>query len=517
MKKFTFLTIAVLTSLFSFAQFQDDFDPTELSGWVMAQGAQFKSASWPAGTASGNAITTSGVGGNSPARVLTPIVSKTGSTVQVCLNIWLMNANYNSVLSLPCATTMNIQFIKSTVTSIQDVDVPANVLATIPGGVTLPASGGQTCFQFTFPASVTDANFRVLITFQAGCNQSSNKFVIDNAQISGVINTGCNNSTNSCGASDNNCPPQPLSDNFVMASVTENSWSGVLYGQNAAYPNMGVAYKTDVTGNDGDANNNYSQVSWSLMPGTVSPAGTAIVTVNSNGSFAFNRVNTSTSVITFQYNMCDNGLDNIAGNCDDRCAVSTVTVSYLAAQQSLPVKWTSFTASVKSGYATLSWTTGSELGSKGFEVERKTANDAWKPIGFVASASGGRLSASSLSYRFTDGEALGSEVRYYRLKEVSVDNQYTYSDISVVRGTQGGLDLLVYPNPARGGNTSISVPQGSESYSISLQDVNGKVLASWKSTTGGTIPVTGVRSGFYFIAAQNMITGEKKVQKLMVP
>src|SRR6185436_15947242 len=160
------------------------------------------------------------------------------------------------------------------VTSIQDVDVPSNVLATIPGGVTLPTSGGQTCFQFTFPSSVTDADFRVLINFQAGCNQSSNKFVIDYAQISGVINTGCNTSVNGCGASDNNCPPQPLNDNFNLSSNTNNSWSGVLYGQNTAYPDMGAGYKSDANGNDGDANNIYNQVRWSLVSGSVSPAAT---------------------------------------------------------------------------------------------------------------------------------------------------------------------------------------------------------------------------------------------------
>src|SRR3954468_3185909 len=176
MKKITLSMIGVFVCTLSFAQFQDDFDPTSLSGWVLAQGAQIKSSGWPAGTASGNAITTSGVGGNSPSRFLTPVVSKTGATVQICLNIWLMNSNYNGVVSLPCATTMNVQFIKSSVSSIQDVDVPANILATIPGGVTRPTGGGRTCFQFTFPASVTDPNFRVLVTFQAGCNQSSNKF-----------------------------------------------------------------------------------------------------------------------------------------------------------------------------------------------------------------------------------------------------------------------------------------------------------------------------------------------------
>ena len=517
MKKVTLLTTALLAGFFSFAQFQDDFDPASLSGWVLAQGAQIKSSAWPAGTASGNAITTAGVGGNSPSMILTPVVAKTGATVQVCLNIWLMNANYNGVISLPCATTMNVQFIKSAVTSIQDVDVPTNILATIPGGVTLPTMGGQTCFQFTFPASVTDPDFRVLITFQAGCNQSSNKFVIDNAQISGVINTGCNTSTNGCGVSDNNCPPQPLNDNFAISANTENSWNGVLYGQNAAYPNMGATYKADVNGNDGDANNIYSQVRWSLVPGSVSPAAAAAITVNTDGAFAFNRTNTSVTSITFQYNMCDNGLDNIAGNCDDRCTVSSVTVSYPNQQQSLPVKLTSFYAALKDGYALLNWTTGWELDSKGFEIERKTGTDTWKTIGFVATHSTGRSSGINLDYRFTDPEAVGSSVCYYRLKEVSVDNQYTYSDIKAIRGKQSGFEIMVYPNPAEGGRANISLTQGNDIYSLTLQDVNGKILTGWKSTSGGTFTVTGMRQGLYFIQAQNVTTGEKKVQKLVVP
>jgi len=516
MRKFTLSTIALLISAFSFAQFQDDFDPTSLSGWVLAQGAQIKSTSWPGSTASANAITTAGVGGNSPSRFLTPVVAKTGATVQICLDIWLMNANYNGVIPLPCATTMNIQFIKSSVTSIQDVDVPANILATIPGGVTLPTSGGQTCFQFTFPASVTDPDFRVLVNFQAGCNQSSNKFVIDNVQISGVINTGCTNSVNGCGASDNNCPPQPLKDNFSITDDTQNSWSGVLYGKNASYPDMGAAYKADVNGNDGDANNTYSQVSWSFVPGSLSPAGSASVSVNTGGTFSFTRTNTTTGLMTFQYNICDNGLDGIAGNCDDRCTLSTVTVVY-PVTQFLPVKWTSFNISPKDGYAVLYWTTGMELDSKGFEIERKTGNDAYKTIGFVAAQSAGGSTTDSHGYQFTDPEAIGNELRYYRLKEVSVDNRYTYSDVKTVRGRQSGFDINIYPNPAEGGKANISLPQGNDSYTITLQDVNGKTLANWKNTGGGTLPVAGLSQGFYFIQAQNLATGEKKVQKLVVP
>src|SRR5689334_14809612 len=138
MRKITLFMIGVLISTFSFAQFQDDFDPTSLSGWILAQSAQIKSANWPANTASGNAITTAGAGANAPARILTPTVAKTGATVQICLNIWLMESSYNNVTSTPCPTTMDVKFIKSTVTSIQDVDIPANILASVPGGVTLP-------------------------------------------------------------------------------------------------------------------------------------------------------------------------------------------------------------------------------------------------------------------------------------------------------------------------------------------------------------------------------------------
>ena len=515
MRKITLLMIGLLICSFSFAQFQDAFDPNPLSGWVLAQGAQFKSAGWPGSTASGNAITTPGAGGNSPSSIMTPLVSKTSGTVEVCLNIWLMPSNYNNVVALPCTTTMNVQFIKSTATTIQDAGVAANILATIPGGVTVPTMGGQTCFQFTFPATVTDPNFKVLISFQAPCNESSNKLVIDNVQISGVINTGCATTLNSCGATDNNCPPQPLKDNFTPDN-TENSWNGVLYGQNASYPDMGLSYKVDVNGTDGDNNNAYSQLRWSLAPGTISPAGASTVTVNSNGTFAFTRTNTTVNAITFQYNLCDNGLDGIAGNCDDRCSVATVTVTY-ATQQSLPVKWTSFTTSSKDGYAVLNWTTGLELNSKGFEIERKTGNDAYRTIGFVATQSAGGSSTASHGYQFTDPEVIGNDMRYYRLREVSVDNLYTYSDIKTVRGKQSGFDILIYPNPAEGGKANISLPQGNDSYTITLQDVNGKMLAGWKNTGGGTFPVTGLSQGFYFIQAQNMATGEKKVQKLVVP
>jgi hypothetical protein len=173
--------------------------------------------------------------------------------------------------------------------------------------------------------------------------------------------------------------------------------------------------------------------------------------------------------------------------------------------------------SAKNGYAQLHWTTGAELDSKGFNIQRKTGDGGtYQTIGFVASRSGGQNSPTGFDYYFTDPSALGNDVYYYRLQEVSVDDQYTYSDIKVLRGKQGGFEMVIYPNPAEGGNTTISLPQGNDTYLISLQDVNGRTRANWKKTGGGTLPVTGLTRGFYFVQAQNISTGEQKVYKLLV-
>ena len=116
----------------------------------------------------------------------------------------------------------------------------------------------------------------------------------------------------------------------------------------------------------------------------------------------------------------------------------------------LPVELSSFTAAAASGAVQLRWTTATEVGNYGFEVERESVNNEqstmnnWDKIGFVG---GHGTSNSPHHYSFTDASAVTG--RYsYRLKQIDRDGSFKYS--SVVETTIAPNTMMLeqnYPNP----------------------------------------------------------------------
>jgi hypothetical protein len=115
----------------------------------------------------------------------------------------------------------------------------------------------------------------------------------------------------------------------------------------------------------------------------------------------------------------------------------------------LPISLTSFSASTPDGVSSLlNWETASELGNKGFAVERSTDSRNFSEIGFVNTKATNKegVSYEKLSYEYRDMEPLQGQ-NYYRLKQEDINGKSTYSGIVKVQiGKQAGLS--VYPNPA---------------------------------------------------------------------
>lgn len=116
----------------------------------------------------------------------------------------------------------------------------------------------------------------------------------------------------------------------------------------------------------------------------------------------------------------------------------------------LPVELSSFTASVINNFVSLIWTTKTEENNFGFEIERmsnvkgQTSNE-WEKIGFV---SGSGNSNSPKSYTYED-KTVSSGIYSYRLKQIDIDGQYSYSKIVEVDLTIPNKFSLEqnYPNP----------------------------------------------------------------------
>ncbi len=142
----------------------------------------------------------------------------------------------------------------------------------------------------------------------------------------------------------------------------------------------------------------------------------------------------------------------------------------------LPVSWLSFTANANGMDAVLNWATATEINNKGFEVERSLDGSIFKTIGFVE---GNINSGSVKNYRFTDNRALemfaGASV-YYRLKQVDLDGNYSYSNIALLN-TEEGSDISLYPNPFNS-TTGVYVNATEDAnVTIEVKDLMGRSIA----------------------------------------
>ena len=111
----------------------------------------------------------------------------------------------------------------------------------------------------------------------------------------------------------------------------------------------------------------------------------------------------------------------------------------------IPVELTAFTFNVKGNSVNLNWNTATELNNSGFEIERKSANNQFEKIGYVA---GFGTTSEPKAYSFTDSKvAVGNFT--YRLKQVDFDGSYEYSNeinVDVTGPAQYSLEQN-YPNP----------------------------------------------------------------------
>lgn len=149
----------------------------------------------------------------------------------------------------------------------------------------------------------------------------------------------------------------------------------------------------------------------------------------------------------------------------------------------------------------LAWTSYTEQGVASYVVERKASADAeFRTIGEVNAAGN---SNSTMRYAFNDAH-ISNGIRYqYRVKQVSRDGHFSYTNIASVQVGGKTFNATIYPNPTEGvANLSITNPSGSP-VSISLFDALGKKLATLKTgeTTAQRVamPVQYLKAGTYWV------------------
>lgn len=161
----------------------------------------------------------------------------------------------------------------------------------------------------------------------------------------------------------------------------------------------------------------------------------------------------------------------------------------LAAQNPVfPVTWNYVAGELVGENVRLTWGTLSESNSDKFEIE-KLKVDEFVSIGEVQAAG---TSSSPSDYQFLDTDALVGE-NVYRLRQVDLDGNASYSSNVVVEVGEAIVVYSPYPNPVVGNeiNFEIASPE-LERVSCKLIDLTGRVLVteSYELSAGSTSNVS---------------------------
>jgi len=199
--------------------------------------------------------------------------------------------------------------------------------------------------------------------------------------------------------------------------------------------------------------------------------------------------------------------------------VSMAMVPYIGSNnnpctQIVPVKMLSFTAQKYGSANKIIWQTTAEVNNKGFEVQHSSDGVNYTTIGYVYAQT------SSSTYNFVDATPF-SQTSYYRIKQLDINGNATYSKIvTVTRSNASNAGIIAtYPNPARSAvNLVVNIPSASDA-SIFVSDATGKIIMTKKiqsvSNTNQTVQlnVSSLAKGSYFIRLEG--NSENKISKFI--
>lgn len=143
----------------------------------------------------------------------------------------------------------------------------------------------------------------------------------------------------------------------------------------------------------------------------------------------------------------------------------------------LPVEILNFEANANGDVIEIVWSTASEINSESFVVERSSDATNWETLVTSEAAGNSRV---TISYEETDFSPLEG-VSYYRLKQIDINGEYSYSSIVPVKFyKEKSLEMNLFPNPVQAGsNVSVDIPQvTNKEVLVVLRDMVGRTFYS---------------------------------------
>lgn len=162
----------------------------------------------------------------------------------------------------------------------------------------------------------------------------------------------------------------------------------------------------------------------------------------------------------------------------------------------LPLGLLDFEADEQGAGVLLSWITESDGNMKSYTVQRSADAQHFEDIGTI-SASGSP--AAKKSYTMPDESPLRS-LNYYRLKQLDLNGQVSYSQIRVV-DFESSAKISVYPNPS----TGVFFVEAPPASGLQVLDVNGHCLLSQDGGNSKSVMInaTSLPAGVYSVSVKS--------------
>ena len=181
----------------------------------------------------------------------------------------------------------------------------------------------------------------------------------------------------------------------------------------------------------------------------------------------------------------------------------------------LAVSMSGFNATKSKTGSLLNWTTETEENNKGFEIQRKIDGD-FESVSFTASKATAGNSSQVINYSFDDKLNVSGRWVYYRLKQISMDGSYKYSDIKKVFFDKTGKGFSVFPNPAVSNRTNVVLDASFAKADVQIFNASGMPVNSVLNTGNKNIEFNNLHSGFYIIKVTDKASGVTYSEKLVV-
>lgn len=185
------------------------------------------------------------------------------------------------------------------------------------------------------------------------------------------------------------------------------------------------------------------------------------------------------------------------------CTKLTLYTDTIEYSSVLPVTIVNLKAQQQGNIIKVDWSSLTEINVGSYEIQRSLNGRDFSTIGSVVAKNNG---TSQTSYTFNDLKpAIGNN--YYKVKVTDEDGQKTYSNIVSVNVNSDKTITLVYPVPAR----DVLHIQTNGNASFSLIDQSGKILLMQNINGNGTINISGITNGFYYLKNNTNSTLQKVI------